>query len=226
MVSERGDWPDRAIELMVAMSRRMAGQLRQLAPKPMGLVNREAGLPAFVGSHTQGGSAEGVGDIRQRGTPPPISSMTLCYGTPEDPRSPYISVFTDFTPGHDDSVSLRYALGEAISSEQARLAGKLENHVPGKPPRGPLERGELQIIVAGQLRTVRTQAYQGFHGLQFSRAGLLVRVIARRSWPDRPEFAIITDLEPYLAQMESPDSEVIRARLLARYPDGPPHRPS
>ena len=64
-------------------------------------------------------------------------------------------------------------------------------------------------------RTVRTQTYHDLHGLQFIQSGLQVTVIARASWPDRPEFALVTDLEPYLAAMESAESEVIKAKLRA-----------
>jgi hypothetical protein len=223
MAGEHWDWADKAVQIMVAMGRHMASQLRKLAPKPFGLISHEAGLPAFVGSHTQGVSTENVARLRQQGIPPAITSMTLCYGTPEDPDSPYIEVFTDFTVNHHDTVSVRYALGKAVSSENARLAGQLERGSAGKTPAGPLDRGRLRIMVDGQPRTVRTQTYQGFHGLQFSHSGLLVTVLARRAWPEHPEFAVVTDLEPYLAAMETGDSEVIKARLRARYPDGPPH---
>lgn len=34
MVDEQGDWADSAVEMMAAMSRRTASQLRELAPKP------------------------------------------------------------------------------------------------------------------------------------------------------------------------------------------------
>lgn len=61
--------------------------------------------------------------------------------------------------------------------------------------------------------------YRNFHGLQFSHSGLPVTVIARGHWPEQPEFALVTDLKPYLAATESADSEVIRAKF-ARFPEG------
>ena len=221
MTAEQGNWPDRAVEMMAAMGRHMARQLRQLAPKPFGLV-LDPGLSAFVGSHTQGVATKDAAGMRLKDAPSAITSMTLCYGTPEDPASPYTEVFTDFTGSHEDTVSLRYALGKAVSNENARLAGELEHGRARKPPPGPLERGQLAIVVERQPRTVRSQTYRDLHGLQFSQSGLLVTVIARGAWPDRPEFAVVTDLEPYLAVMEASDSEVIKARLQARYPNGPP----
>jgi hypothetical protein len=225
MADEQGDWADRAVQVMAAMGRQMASLLRRLAPKPFGLISQDAGLPVFVGSHSRGGSDDHLARTRPPGAPPPITSMTLCYGVPEDPLSPYVEVFTDFTPSHSATVGLRLALGRAAGSESARLAGVPEHPGLGthhKPPAGPLERGRLDIVVAGQPRTVRTQGYRGFHGLEFQHSGLLVQVITRRSWPDRPEFAVVTDLEPYLKAMETGDFDVIKARLRARYPNGPP----
>jgi hypothetical protein len=54
-------------------------------------------------------------------------------------------------------------------------------------------------MVAGSPRTAHAQIYQDHHGLQFSHTGLTVTAIARGGWPARPEFALVTDLEPYLA---------------------------
>jgi hypothetical protein len=140
MTAEQGNWPDRAVAMMAAIGRRMASQLRQLAPKPFGLIE-ETGLPAFVGSHTQAVATEDAVRRRQQDAPAAITSMTLSHGTPEDPASPYIEVFTDFTDSHEDSVSLRYALGKAVSSENARLAGELDHGYTRKSPPGPLKRG-------------------------------------------------------------------------------------
>lgn len=215
MAGEQEDWPDRAVQMMAAMGRRLASQLRTLAPRPFGLIGRRIERPAVVGSFSQ----EHAAQTREL---PPVTSMTLCYGTAEDPASPYIEVSTDFSAGHGDTAGLRFALRKAVSSEIARVAGELDHGVAGNPPPGPLDWGQLEIVIAGQRRTVRTQTYQAFSGLQFSHSGLRVTAIARGHWPDQPEFAIITDLEPYLAAMESSDPEVIRARLRARYPGGPP----
>jgi hypothetical protein len=44
---------------------------------------------------------------------------------------------------------------------------------------------------------------------------LIATVIARGNWPDQPAFDIVTDLEPYLTAMESPDSEAVKAKLRA-----------
>jgi hypothetical protein len=222
MADEQGDWADRAVQMAAKMGRRMADELRELAPRPFGLIIQQGELSTSIGSYAQGSSSEDLASSRPQGERPPLTSLTLCYGTPDDPQSPWIEVFTDFTVDHEDTVSVRYALGKAVGSENARLAGELEHSDPLNPPPGPLERGQLQIVVAGESRTVRTQTYQGFHGLQFSHSGLLVTVIARRSWPDQPEFAFVTDLDPFLAPMELADPEVVKARLRARFPSGLP----
>ena len=82
---------DSAAELMAAMGRLSASELRELAPQPFGLVNDELRLPVSVGSFDLKGSA---------GPSALLTSMTLCYGIREDPLSPYIEVSTDFTLGH------------------------------------------------------------------------------------------------------------------------------
>jgi hypothetical protein len=160
MADGQGDWADRAVQMAAAMGRRTANELRKLAPKPFGLINQKAELATSIGSYAQGYTTEGLAGNRQEGEPAPLRSMTLCYGTPDDPQSPWIEVFTDFTANHEDTVSVRYALGKAVSCENARLAGELEHSDPLNPPPGPLERGQLQIVVAGQSRTVRTQSYE------------------------------------------------------------------
>jgi hypothetical protein len=148
--------------------------------------------------------------------------MTLCYGTAEDPQSPYIEVFTDFTVGHDDTVSLRYALGQAVSREADRQRGNPEHTDPVRGPKGPFEHGRLDIRVAGASRVVRTLTYRDFHALRFDQDGLRVTAISRTGWPDHPEFAEVTSLEPQLTAMAAFDPEVVKARLRAQFPDGPP----
>jgi hypothetical protein len=201
-----------AAELMAAMGRLGASQLRELAPQPFGLVNDELRLPVSVGSHVLEGS-DGPSAL--------LMSMTLCYGIKEDPLSPYVEVSTDFRTGRK-AVALRFELGRAAGRLDPRLAGGPPRGGEGhRPPKGPLGRGRVEIVVAGSPRTAHTQVYRDFHGLQFRHSGLSVTAIARGRWPDQPQFALVTDLEPCLAAMESADSEVIRARF-ARFPDGPP----
>jgi hypothetical protein len=111
--------------MMAAWGRQMTSQLRMLAPQPFGLVNDRLRFPAFVGSLSQRASVQHLPGIsRDKAQAPPVSSMTLCYGIPEDLLSPYVEVFTDFTADQADSVSLRSALGKALSGHQARMAGE------------------------------------------------------------------------------------------------------
>jgi hypothetical protein len=147
--------------------------------------------------------------------------VTLCYGLLDDPLSPYIEVLTDFTPDHRNTAALRFELGKAAGRARAGPDEHVRPGAPGhRPPRGPLERGRVEIVVAGSPRTAPAQSYRDFRGLQFTHAGLLVTVIARGRWPERPQFALVTDLEPYLAAIEYADSAVIAARLRAL--SGPP----
>lgn len=182
--------PDSAADWLVAMGRLTASRLREFAPSPFGLVNDELRLPAYAGPLTF--SHEG------------LMRMTLCYGLPGDPLSPYIEVSTGFSPDHD-MVALRFELVRTVGGSGQR------------PPRGPLQRGRVEIVVAGSPRTAHTLIYRKFHGLQFSHLGLKVTAIARGGWSNRPEFALITDLEPYLAASESADSEVVKAQAGALF---------
>jgi hypothetical protein len=203
-----------AVRVITTMGHLMANQLRALDPKPLGLVNDVFQLPAFVGSHRQSVSGDAVPGLVLPGT---LTSVTLCYGIREDPLSPYLEVLTDFTRDHGDTVNLRSALGAAVGQEKSRRSGQPEREGRRhRPPSGPPGRGRLDIGVAGRPRTVHTQSYEDFHGLQFSYSGLIATVIARGQWPDHPAFDLVTDLEAYLTAMESPDSEVVKAKLRAR----------
>ena len=210
--SEHDERNSAAVSVIAGWGRMMASQLRTLAPVPLGLVNDDLQLPAFAGSHRQGGDPETV------------MSMTLCYGIPEDPMSPYIEVITDFTPDQSETVQLRSLLSKAAEREKSRQEGMPEHERRRhRPPRGPLAAGTLEISVAGQERTISTKSYDGFHGLRFSHAGTVATVIARGTWPARPTLDLITNLEPYLTAIESPDSEVVKARvrsLAGQHPNG------
>lgn len=187
-----------ALTMITAAGRMLDDEVRQAAPQPFGLVGNTGPLPVFVGMSTISGSAVG-------GVPAPrlgqLTSIALCYGIPEDPQSPFVEVLTDFTPDHADTVNLRVALGRAAAWDGQ------SSHPPdhlarrrGRPPKGPLPRGRLQILVVGQLRTVTTTSYQNYSGLQFSHSGKTVTAIARGHWPDLPTFAVVTDLERYCAR--------------------------
>jgi hypothetical protein len=177
-----------------------------------------AGERMWVGSPLGAGSAA---ELMGSAGPSTLTSMTLCYGIREDPLSPYIEVSTDFNQGHK-AVALRFELGRAAGRLDPLLARERSWGGSGghRPPKGPLGRGRVEIVVAGSPRTAPTQIYRDFHGLQFRHSGLQVTVIARGRWPGRPHFALVTDLESCLAATESADSEVIKARF-ERFPDGP-----
>jgi hypothetical protein len=200
--SEHDERNSAAVSVIAGWSRMMARQLRTLAPVPLGLVNDDLQLPAFVGSHSQGGEPETV------------MSMTLCYGIPEDPLSRYIEVITDFTPDQSATLQLRSVLSEAAEREKSRQEGMAERERHRhRPPRGPLAAGTLEVSIAGQERTISTKSYDGFHGLRLSHAGIVATVISRGTWPARAAFDLITNLEPYLTAIESPDSEVVKAKV-------------
>jgi hypothetical protein len=217
LASAEEDWAA-AVHMLTAMGRVMACQLRALRPRPFGLVNDVLRRPAFVGAYHQSTSAESGAPATPLGA---VTSMVLCYGLPEDPQSPYLEVLTDFTNGRRDTINLRSAIGTAMAEERFRQQGA-PAHLSHRHTslRGPMGSGRLEIVVEGSARTVRTASYQNFQGLQFSYRGVTVTVTARGDWrPAHPAFSLITDLEPYLAAIESPDSEVLAAKLRALHTD-------
>ena len=180
-----------AAELMAALGRRGASLLRELGLEPFGLVNDELRLPVSVGSYVLEGS-DGPSAL--------LTNMTLGYGIKEDPLSPYIEVSTDFRTGRK-AVALRFELVRAAGRLDPRLASgpPWDGGRGHRPPKGPLGRGRVEIVVAGSPRTAHTQVYRDFHGLQFRHSGLSVTAVARGRWPDQPQFALVADLESCLA---------------------------
>lgn len=182
--------------LIMAARRAFDAQVRAAVPEPFGLVGDSRPLPVFVGSSQFSGAAGSAAKATFLGE---LTSISLCYGSPDDPSLPYVEVLTDFTPDRRDTVHLRTALGRAArSADMARPPDHSARR--DRPPKGPLARGLLEIVVVDRPRTIATMSYQKYNGLQFSHSGKTVTAITRGHWPDPTVFAVILDLEPYLSR--------------------------
>lgn len=67
-------------------------------------------------------------------------------------------------------------------------------------PAGPFGHSAMPILVDGQQRVTETLTYGRYQALRFRHASLLVTVVSRNQLPERPAFARVTDLEPFLAK--------------------------
>ena len=65
----------------------------------------------------------------------------------------------------------------------------------------------------GQRRTVSTKSYNGFMACSSSTSAWSPRLLHAAPGQTGRPFDLITNLEPYLTAIESPDSEVAKARV-------------
>jgi hypothetical protein len=222
-MTEEGGLASRAAELFfTAMAQRSEARLRRLAPRPFGFApGTPQPAPAMIGSEVEEVTEAAITGEVLADSPIPLSSMSLTYGDAHDPAATFIEITTDFTPGHEDSTSLEYVLGEADNTDAALARG---DPGAGRPlleePAGPFSHATAEIIVEGEPRTVATLTYRRHHAFRFQQDHVLVTVVSRNQLPDRPALAPVTDLEPYLQQ-----TTTARQAEFNRLPKGPPgHR--
>jgi hypothetical protein len=53
--------------------------------------------------------------------------------------------------------------------------------------------------VAGQERQIPVTLHHRYEALRFAHESMVVTAVARLGFPDRPQFELVNDLEPYLA---------------------------
>lgn len=202
-MSERDDARlDVAARLSVAASRRAAAQLRVQAPRPYGLApGAPQPPPAFV-SFDQDLSPLRVARGFLARSPAPVATVTLTYGTSRDLAADLIEITTDYTRRHDGACPLEYELGLAEHRDAAIARG--DAVVPEPPfglggPAGPLGRSATALLVDGRPRDAEILTCGRYRALRFEQGPLLVTVVSRNELPERPAFARVSDLEPFLA---------------------------
>ena len=56
------------------------------------------------------------------------------------------------------------------------------------------------MVVAGQEREVPVTRHEGCEALRFEHDSKVVTAVARPGFPDRPQFELVNDVEPYFAE--------------------------
>ena len=166
--------------------------LRRARPQPFGLSS-----PTVCPAMLQSAGQSELGSF---------SSLVLSYGQPLTAAGQLIEVETCFA-GECFLPELEETITRAGLRDQAwaRRAWTAEPSVFGPAPEvhfpaSGFERDERSVLVAGQERQVPVTLHHRCEALRFTHDSLVVTAVARLGFPDGPQFELVTDLEPYLAE--------------------------
>jgi hypothetical protein len=167
--------------------------LRRARPQPVGL-SSPAVYPAMLRSARQS-------ELRS------FTSVVLSYGRPLTAAGQLIEVETCFAETEYFSPELEETITRAELRDQAwaRRDWTAEPPVFGPAPdvhvpATGFEHDERIVLVAGQERQVPVTLHHRCEALRFTHDSMAVTAVARLGFPDRPQFELVTDLEPYLAE--------------------------
>jgi hypothetical protein len=167
--------------------------LRRARPQPFGL-SSPAAYPAMLRS-------AGQRELRR------FSSVALSYGRPLTAAGQLIEVETCFAEGDCFLPALEETIIRAEMRDEAwaRHDWTAEPDVFGPipdvhVPAGGFERHDRVVMVAGQERQLGVTRHHRCEALRFTYESMVVTAVARLGFPDRPQFELVTDLEPYLAE--------------------------
>ena len=167
--------------------------LRRARPQPFGL-SSPAAYPAMLRS-------AGQRELRR------FSSVVLSYGRPLTPAGQLIEVETCFAegdcflPGLEETIIRAEMRDEAWTRHDWAAEPDVFEPIPDvHVPAGGFERDESVVIVAGQERHLAVTRHHRCEALRFRHESMVVTAVARLGFPDRPQFELVTDLEPYLAE--------------------------
>jgi len=167
--------------------------LRRARPQPFGLSSPPV-YPAMFRSAGQG-------------QPGRFSSVVLSYGRPLTSDGQLIEVETCFAepdcflPALEETITRAELRDRAWARRDWTAEPSVFAPVPGvHVPAGGFQRDEHVVVVAGQERQVPVTRHQGCEALRFAHDSKVVTVVARLGFPDRPQFELVNDLEPYLAE--------------------------
>ncbi len=181
------------VPLAMAADAALSAMLRRARPRPFGLSN-PAAAPAMLSSAGQNGFSS-------------FTSVVLCYGRPLGVAGPFTEVQTCFSGGDCHLPTLQEAITRAELRDQAWAREDWEGD-PGvfalvpevQAPDGGFDRHHRIVVVAGQEHRVPVISHDSYEALQFDHDSMLVTAVARTGFPERPQFDVIEDLEPYLAE--------------------------
>jgi len=154
----------------------------------------------------------------------PIGSITLEYGTSLD-LADHVEVKTDFSGRAALSYPLDEELGIAGESDIKKGRGNaVANEMMADEFDGPFEHDTSPIVIDDHLRHAESLIYGHYRALRFEQGSLVVTVVSRRPLPERPAFARVTDIEPFLTVVTDGADTVaeIKAWLRSQHPPSAP----
>ena len=167
--------------------------LRHANPMPFGL-SSPAVYPAMLRS-------AGQHELRS------FSSVALSYGRQLNAAGQLIDVETCFARRDCYLPELEETITRAELRDQAwaRRDWTAEPDVFGPVPyvhvpASGFERSNRSVLVAGQERQVPVTRHHRCEAVRFTHDSMVVTAVARLGFPDRPQFELVTNLEPYLAE--------------------------
>lgn len=166
--------------------------LRRARPQPVG-ISSPAVHPAMLRSAGQS----------QFGS---FSSVVLSYGRPLTAAGQLIEIETCFA----EPDCFLPALEETITRSELRDQAWARRDWMGEPsvfgpvpdvhvPAAGFERHERVVVVAGQERQIPVTLHHRYEAMRLVHESMVVTAVARLGFPDRPQFELVNDLEPYLA---------------------------
>ena len=154
----------------------------------------------------------------------PIGSITLEYGTSPD-LADHVEVKTDFSGRAEFSYPLDEELGIAGESDIEKGRGNaVAIEMMADDFDGPFEHDTSPIVIDDHLRQAESLIYGHYRALRFEQDSLVVTVVSRSPLPERPAFARIPDLEPFLTVVTDGADTVdeIKAWLRSQHPPSAP----
>jgi hypothetical protein len=181
------------VPLAMAADLALFAMIRRARPLPFGL-STAAARPAMLSSASQ----RGLGSC---------TSVVLCYGLPLRVAGPLTEVQTCFSDRDYDLPTLQETITRAELRDQAWARENWEDDLgvfdPWPEVQIPAEGFECHervVVVAGQERRVPAISRGSYEALRFDHDSKVVTAVARAGLLERPQFDVVEDLEPYLAE--------------------------
>jgi hypothetical protein len=178
--------------LAIAADVPLARMLRRARPRPFGLTAPTV-VPAMVSS-AEGDGLNGV------------VSVELCYGRMLSVTGPLAEVQTCFSDHDCYPSTLQEAIIRAERRDQAWAqkdwaadTGVFSPVPEVRVPADGFEQCERHIVAAGHEHLVTVISRGTYEALRFAVDSTVVTAVARTGFPERPQFDVVEDLEPYLA---------------------------
>jgi hypothetical protein len=168
--------------------------VRRARPRPFGLGAVPPHTPAMLGSY----GSEGLHRVTE---------VVLSYGRPLAVAGTLTVVETCFSEPDCRLPALEETIWRARLRDEAWGGGDWEGepNVFGLEPEVQVPadgfgREERAVVVSGRERPVEVVSRDGYEALRFAEGPVVVTAVARFGLGERPVFAVVEDLEPYMAE--------------------------